>query len=198
MKFPSAFLLASAAIVSLASVSFAEESVWVPAQTGTLIGGGYARSGSSEKPTTASASSLDHAGLRSAVLALDAQAGKKVEGWELIASAVSIQTGVPVPTLQRQHATTHLSYGELLVANSLAKTSRKSFATIIAMKGKVRGWGELSRQLGVNPDSIAARARTASEQMLYASTRRDRHRDQNIRDAGYQNSTANPGGRPGG
>ncbi len=92
-----------------------------------------------------------------------------------------------------------MSYGELLVANSLAKASGKPFEAIIAMKAKIRGWGELSRKLGVNPDSIATRARKASEQLTFASTRRDRRRDENIRDAGFRTSPSlNAGGAPGG
>ncbi len=86
------------AIVAVAATCSAEDSVWVPAQTGTLIGGGYARSGDSGKVSTVSSAAnlSDDPGLRSAVLSLDALAAKTVDGVQLIGTAVSMQTGVPV------------------------------------------------------------------------------------------------------
>jgi hypothetical protein len=58
-----------------------------------------------------------------------------------------MQTKVPVRTLVSQQVDTRLSYGELLIANSLAEGSQKSFKEIIAMRIKTKTWGELAMQL---------------------------------------------------
>ncbi len=81
---------------------------------------------------------------------------------KLVLAAVSQQTQVPETTLQSQMATTHLSYGELLVADSLAEGSGKTLTNIVALK-QGKGWAALSTEVKINPSSVLDRLRTTGK-----------------------------------
>ena len=81
---------------------------------------------------------------------------------KFVLSAVSQQTQVPEKTLQSQMATTHLSYGELLVADSLAEGSGKTLTNIVALK-QGKGWAALSTEVKINPSSVLDRLRTTGK-----------------------------------
>ncbi len=117
---------------------------------------------------------------RKAIDALDAQTGKVMRGVGLVPAAVSTQTRIPLGTLFAQQAETGLSYGELLVADSLAVASGNSFARILAMRAKTQTWAELSLKLRINPNSIVARAQAAYNSINYAQARFDRRRRESI------------------
>jgi hypothetical protein len=117
---------------------------------------------------------------RKAIDALDAQSGKVMRGTGLVPAAVSAQTHVPIGTLDAQQTETGLSYGELLVADSLAVGSGKSFARILAMRAKSQTWAELSLKLRINPNSIIARAHAAKDAIKYAQARFDRRHRESI------------------
>jgi hypothetical protein len=172
-----------------------ESTVWVAPPVGSLIGGGYAGSGQ----TRIWAKTIEHEkpALRNAIEMLDSQGGLVVRGVGLVPAAVAWQTKVPVRQLVQQQADTRLSYGELLIANSLAQGSEKSFNEILALRRKSKSWGELSLKLHINPDSIVARAAAASDSIRYAEARSNRRRQQNLQDSGYdlrhsQNSSVAP------
>ncbi len=55
---------------------------------------------------------------------------------------------------------THLGYGELLTANSIAEGSGKNLNAVLAMKG-TKSWASVSKQLRVDPNSIVDRLRNA-------------------------------------
>jgi hypothetical protein len=128
---------------------------------------------------------------RKALGDLDAQSATVVEGWALIGPAVTWQTGVPLDTLKKQRAATGLSFSELLVANSLASGSGKSFNEIVRMKAKAQTWSQLAQQLNINIDSVSARLRTASESVKYAESRRRQRQEQNVN--GVLDQIKNPG-----
>src|SRR6266581_2812858 len=152
--------------------------------TGSLLGGGYVDAGdrNDARPTTATVSAAEKPSFKTALNDLNAQSATVVEGWALIGPAVTWQTGVPLDTLKTQRAATGLSFGELLVANSLASGSGKSFNEIVRMKAKAQTWSHLAQQLNINIDSISARLRTANESVKYAESRRRQRREQNVRD----------------
>jgi hypothetical protein len=81
---------------------------------------------------------------------------------KLLLTAVSQQTKVPKKTLLSQMNDTHLSYGELLTANSLVEGSGKNVNEVLAMK-KGKGWAGLSIELRIDPNSIVNRLRTAEK-----------------------------------
>lgn len=170
-----------------------KRTVWVSPPTGSLLGGGYVDAGETPKgaPDSAARLTAENPRLRAAVVKLDAEAKTQVEGWTLIANAVAWQTKVPVKTLKQQHESTGLTYGELLVANSLAVGSGNSFEAVMAMKGKNRNWADVAKQLRINPDSITERAKAASESLRFAHGRRNQRRDENLRDSGFTNGQPN-------
>jgi hypothetical protein len=162
-----------------------KRTVYTAPPTGSLLGGGYSDGGDVEpaKPsasTTLSAS--DKASFRNALTRFDAQSGTIVDGYELVVPAVKLQTNVPTETLRRQHEVTRLTYGELLVANSLANGSGKKFNDIIALKNKGQSWTQISKQLGINIDSVSARLTKAEESIRYAQSRKRERRNQNVGD----------------
>ena len=55
---------------------------------------------------------------------------------------------------------THLGYGELLTANSIAEGSGKKLNDVLAMKG-AKNWVSVSKQLRVDPASIVDRLHKA-------------------------------------
>ena len=167
-----------------------QRTVWVAPPTGSLLGGGVTNAGDADDgpPASAARLSAEYAPLRKSIVELDSKAGTEVEGWTLIAAAVSWQTKVPQNTLKQQHSSTGLTFGELLIANSLASGSNTSFESILAMKKKARNWSDLAKQLKINPDSIVARARAATESIRLAHSRRNQRREENLRDSGLENS----------
>ena len=160
-----------------------KRTVWVEPPTGSLLGRGAVDAGdrSDARPTTAAISAGEKSSFKTALNDLNAQSATVVEGYSLIGPAVSWQTGVPVETVKKQRAATGLSFGDLLVANSLASGSGKNFNEIMRIKAKTQGWSELAKQLNINIDSVTARLRTAGESLKYADSRRNKRRDEDIR-----------------
>jgi hypothetical protein len=169
------------------------KTVWVPPPVGSHIGGHYEDAGDVESKGT---SELGKAGeksdLASAVARLDARANTVVEGHALLPTAVSIQTGVTTAVLTKQRASSGLSYGQLLVANSLASGSGKSFDQILALRAKSQSWSQLATSLHINPKSIIGRINAADDQVRFAESRRRLRREENLKDSGFH-----PGARIG-
>ena len=109
----------------------------------------------------------DDASLNQAIKALNARAKSDADK-KLVLNAVSQQARVPERTLQSQMKTTHLNYGELLAADSLAEGSGKSLANVVAMKAGGKGWAQISRELKIDPASIVERFH-AAEQSVQAA-----------------------------
>ena len=94
-------------------------------------------------------------------------------------NTVSAGGKVPVKTLGQQRSSTKWSYGDLLVANSLAAGSGKSFEEIKALRAGSKGWSVLARKLRIDPASVAARVTSAT-----ASLKRGKNRGMpGLRDA---------------
>ena len=99
--------------------------------------------------------------LDQAIKALNAQAQTDA-GKKLALNAVSQETHVPEKTLQTHMTATHLNYGELLTAESLAQGSGKSVNAVVAMK-QGKGWADLSREVKIDPNSIVGRLQSATK-----------------------------------
>ena len=170
-----------------------KRTVWVDPPTGSLLGRGAINAGDrgDGRSSAATVSAAEKPTFRKALGDLDAQSATVVEGWALIGPAVTWQTGVPLDTLKKQRAATGLSFSELLVANSLASGSGKSFNEIVRMKAKTQTWSQLAQQLNINIDSVSARLRTASESVKYAESRRRQREEQNVN--GVLDQIKNPG-----
>ena len=63
--------------------------------------------------------------LNQAIISLNARAGSNADKKRVL-NAVSQQTRLPEKTLQTQMSATHLGYGELLTANSIAEGSGRN------------------------------------------------------------------------
>jgi hypothetical protein len=103
----------------------------------------------------------NEATLNQAIIALNAHAKTDADK-KLVLAAISQQTQVPEKTLQSQMATTHLNYGELLVADSLAEGSGKTLTSIIALK-QGKGWADVSKEVKIDPGSVVGRLRTTEK-----------------------------------
>lgn len=188
-----------AAIIALPTITSAETSVWADAPTGSLLGRGYSRTA---KTTPASTGTLatrlanEDPALRNALLDLDRRSDTVLEGITLMPAAVQHQTKVPSKTLEQQMQATGMTYSELLVANSLAGGSGKSFEAIMAMK-KNRSWTQMAKELQISPSSLVARAQAAGESLKFAASRREQRRLQNVRDNGFDKRSTNPQNAPG-
>ena len=197
MKTRTKFLAVPAALLLLtgftASIQSAEPpkhrelTVWISNPTGSLLGRGYASSYLTNIP--ARTLSRDGARLRNAVHGLDGLGMMPVKGFGLVPAAVAWQTSVPMRKLIEQQAETGLSYGELLVANSIASQSQQSFSQVVALRAQTRSWGELARQLNVDPALLVTRAKTASQRIRNVDnwTRR-RH----LKEGGTNYTSVNP------
>lgn len=175
-----------------------KKTIWVPPPVGSHIGGHYEDAGDAEsQPTSNLGKARENSDLGTAVAKLDARANTVVEGRALLPTAVSIQTGVTVEVLKKQRASSGLSYGQLLVANSLASGSGKSFDQILALRAKTGSWSQLATSLRINPKSIIGRINAADESVKYAESRRRLRREENLNDSGFHNG-ARIGVIPGG
>jgi len=114
-------------------------------------------------------SAEDEATLNQGIATLNAQA-KTAADKKIVLGAVAQQTNVPEKTLESQMATTHLTYGELVVANSLAEGSGQAVTNILARK-KGKGWAEVSREVKINPASVIDRLRTTQKVVQMSQTK---------------------------
>jgi hypothetical protein len=108
----------------------------------------------------------DEATLNQAIKALNARAKTDADK-KLVLNAVSQQTKVSEKTLSSHMGATHLNYGELLTAESLAQGSRKDLNAIVAMK-QGKGWSTVAKEVRIDPNSIVGRLR-AAEKMVQAA-----------------------------
>jgi len=137
--------------------------VWIDAKVGTLLGRGY----TSSYLTNIHAKTMgkEDRQLRTAINDLDGLGMLPVRGFGLVPAAVSWQTDVPIHTLVEQQAETRLSYGELLVANSLAAKSGETFKQVISQRINSPTWGELAKQLNVDSDLLVSKAKKAADRI---------------------------------
>ena len=170
-----------------------KRTIWIPPPMGSHLGGGFVDTGETDnQSTTRLGTSEENTKLGAAVASFDAKAATTVEGWSLIAAAVSWQTKVPVDVLKKQRAGTGLTYGHLLVANSLATGSGKSFDQILVLRAKSQNWSQLAKKLHIGLDSIVARVKAADESLKFAEARRKIRREQNFKETDFQQKR-NPG-----
>ena len=97
--------------------------------------------------------------LDQAIISLNARAKTDADK-KLVLKAVSQQTRLPEKTLESQVSATHLTYGELLAANSIVEGSGKNLNAVLAMKGG-KSWASASKKLRVDPYSIVNRLHNA-------------------------------------
>ncbi len=89
---------------------------------------------------------------------LDAQA-KTPEGEAQVVARLSAQLGVSADSLQAEHDTWHLGYGEIAMAYGFARASRagKTAEDVVDMRTAGTGWLDIAKELGVKVDTVANR-----------------------------------------
>ncbi len=194
MKTRNVYLVAAAVLLTCSTTSNGDDSkktktVWVPAPTGSLLGGGYYKQVNSDDPPKNAAE-----GLADAVATLNARS-RITPGHVL--PAVANQTGVPIKTLRAQQAATRMFYGDLLVANLVANSAGKSVNEVIMLRAKNKDWMPVANQLHVTVSSLSTAARKAEEAADLAAAGGARSRrqtgEQQMEDLGVR-----PAIRPGG
>ncbi len=146
-----------------------EITVWRSSPTGSLIGSGYASTYLTN--IRAKTTRHDQAKLRQAIDALDGLGMIEVRGVGLLPAAVAWQSQTTMRQVIAEQAETGLSYGELLMAHTLAIESKRDLPQIVALRRGTGNWGELARQLGVSSETIVLRANLASDRIRAVDTK---------------------------
>lgn len=97
-----------------------------------------------------------------------------------VLTTISSETGVPVETLKTQHAQTKLGYGELLIANSIASASGKTFAEIAALKASGQGWGEISKSYHIKLGPVVKQAHRTDKALAQEEKKEDKIKEEKI------------------
>ncbi len=122
-------------------------------------------------PAASARSTTEDARSISALAKFNATARANNEGastW----NAISAQTRVSSATLRQQRASTKMSPGELLVANSLASESGNAFAKILTLKTAAGSWTQLGNDLRINPARLTARLQAADSSLQKTKTKK--------------------------
>ncbi len=102
----------------------------------------------------------DQADLQKTAADLDKNA-QTSEGRELVLEQISLETKVPVSTLREEQAKTKFGCGELLIANSLATATGKTFGQIAELKASGEGWGQIAHDSNLKLGDIVSKAHHA-------------------------------------
>lgn len=92
---------------------------------------------------------------------IDGEANNSV-GEDRVLDRMSSDLGVPVETLRQQQRTSGLSFGNLFIANSLARSTGKSFDEILATRRSGKGWGQIARENNVRLGEVVSRMKRSS------------------------------------
>jgi hypothetical protein len=87
--------------------------------------------------------------IKQTVASINADASKP-GGPERVVKSISKSTGIPAATLEKEKASTGLTYGDIFAAHSIAKASGKTFAEIAALKKKGQTWDQIAEANGVD------------------------------------------------
>jgi hypothetical protein len=77
------------------------------------------------------------------IAGIDADA-QKPGGPERALKSISASTHVPVATLEKEKASSGVTYGELYIAHAIASASGKSFTEIVKLKKQGKTWDKIA------------------------------------------------------
>jgi hypothetical protein len=77
------------------------------------------------------------------IAGIDADA-QKPGGPERALKSISASTHVPVATLEKEKASSGVSYGELYIAHAIASAAGKSFTEIVKLKKQGKTWDKIA------------------------------------------------------
>ena len=107
---------------------------------------------------------------------------------------ISTQTGIPVVTLEEQHTRTGLGYGGLLIANSLAAETGRTFDEIVALKQSGQGWGRIAKDHNVKLGPIVSRTKRADASFREIKVKTNKGQTK-IKTTGGQGNRGSGGGK---
>jgi hypothetical protein len=81
---------------------------------------------------------------------------------------VSMETGVPVATLQAERMSTGLGWGALEKANIIANASGQSFNMVVSKFHSGEGWGKIAHDSGLNLGQLMSTAHRSSHATMHA------------------------------
>lgn len=132
------------------------ETVFVPAPTGSLLGGGSVRVAKRKIVGT------DEKALVGNIRRLNAAAGTTAERPYVVA-AVSRVTGVTEQELLAQQNALQLRFGDLCAINAIARGDRTKAREIASMKSRGTSWTDVARANGVSVGTVVQVAQNANE-----------------------------------
>lgn len=94
---------------------------------------------------------------------LDDQAAKEPN--DKTFDLLSKQLDVPVATLQSEKQSSNFGFGELFIANALAKSSGKTFDQISQEFRQGKGWGQIADQNGVKLGPVVSQIKSSNKAM---------------------------------
>lgn len=97
---------------------------------------------------------------------------------------VSMETGVPVATLQAERMSTGLGWGALEKANLIANASGQSFNMVVGKFQSGEGWGKIAHDSGLNLGQLMSTANRSSHPIMHAHNTPMMHGKNNNMDLG--------------
>ena len=80
---------------------------------------------------------------------------------------ISVETGIPVGTLQAERASTGLGWGALEKANLIANASGQSFNMVVGEFQSGEGWGKIAHDSGLNLGQLVSAANRSSHATMH-------------------------------
>ena len=80
---------------------------------------------------------------------------------------VSMETGVPVATLQAERMSTGLGWGSFEKANLIANASGQSFNMVVGEFQSGEGWGKIAHDSGLNLGQLVSAANRSSHATMH-------------------------------
>jgi len=131
------------------------ETIFVPPQVGSLLGGGVVE-------VAKNYSGNDETALLGNIRRLDAAAGTEYER-PFVVRSISRVTGVSERELQAQQDVLRLRFGELCAINAIARGDSNKVQEVATLKSMGRSWTDLARANGLSIATVAQVARNANE-----------------------------------
>ena len=93
---------------------------------------------------------------------------------------VSMETGVPVATLQSERMSTGLGWGALEKANLIANASGQSFNMVVGKFHSGEGWGNIAHDFGLNLGQLVSTAHRSGHGTMHANNTHMMHGKNNM------------------
>lgn len=126
--------------------------------TAPAIYGQQAASSAQQKPKDSPKMTREERRLEKEAKRIDREASDPA-GEERVLTRLSGDLGVSTQTLKQQREQSKLSYGNLFIANSLAKSSNTSFSQIAAERESGKGWGKIAKDHNLKLGDVVSGAK---------------------------------------